>query len=126
MMQTQILTPSLETTGEDIGQELGAKMVKDFQDSFPTETQWFQMGRNIIEKILAQPECVGIRLYNGLDELGRKTLVTVGIDKSNGIIAEYSTINVDGKFVTSKGIVADRLTTRDNTGGSTISTSWFS
>ena len=42
-----------ETSGEDIGFELGVKMVKDYYDATGIGTAQF-VGRNIIEKILNQ------------------------------------------------------------------------
>ncbi len=52
-------------------------------------------GRNIIERILAQPGCVGIRCYYSLDANNVQQLIMVGADTSendlyNGIIAEVS------------------------------------
>jgi hypothetical protein len=124
MLKNEILTPALETIGEEIGQELGAKMVKDFQDAYPKETSSFFIGRNIIDQILAQPNCVGIRFYNALNEIGQKTFVYVGVNKQNEIIAEYSIVNEDGKIVHLEGIIADRV---DNggKGTTTTTTSWF-
>lgn len=109
MTKSLILNTSLEAVGENIGQELGAKMVKDFQDSFPNENQWHFVGRTIMEEIMNQPNCAGIRFYNGLDEEGQKTLVLVGIDKEGQIISEYSTISTNGKINKIQGIVADRI-----------------
>ena len=125
MTKSLILNTSLEAVGENIGQELGAKMVKDFQDSFPTENQWHFVGRNIIEQILNQPNCSGVRFYNGLDEAGQKTLVLVGIDKEGQIISEYSTIGQDGEYKKIQGIVADRIT-RPSTKNGETSLEWWS
>ncbi len=36
------------------------------------------MGKEILTKILEQPGCAGIRFYNGINEKGEKTLVTLG------------------------------------------------
>lgn len=124
MLKNEILTPALETIGEEIGQELGAKMVKDFQDAYPEENTSYFIGRNIINQILAQPDCVGIRFYNALDELGQKTFVYVGINKQNEIIAEYSIIAEDGKIHQIKGLIADRIGKGTDSTTSTTS-SWF-
>lgn len=113
-MQTKLLTPTLSKVGEDIGEELGAKMVKAFQDSHPNENPWLFAGREILEKILSQPDCQGIRFYHALDEAGRKTLVSVGIDSNEEIITEITTVNVDGTFTRAKGIVADRKNTPES------------
>lgn len=128
-MQNEILNTTLAAVGEDIGQELGAKMVKDFQDNFPSENSWYFIGRNIIDQILQQPNCAGIRFYNALDENGLKTLVYVGIDNEENIICEYSTINKDGQINTKSGIVADRVErpgtkTTSDSGSSTFD--WWS
>lgn len=52
-------------------------------------------GRDIIEELLAQDGCVGIRIYYGLDESGKKELVLVGVeadedDMVTGLIADYA------------------------------------
>ncbi len=53
-------------------------------------------GKTIINQILAQPGCVGIRVYNSIEtETGKKQLIMVGADAQekdlyNGIIAERS------------------------------------
>ena len=108
MMQNEILNTSLAAVGEDIGPELGAKMVKDFQDMYPNENPWVFTGKDILQKILTQPDCQGIRFYNAIDELGQKTLVSVGIDSEGEIISNYSTISLNGQMVKESGIVADR------------------
>ncbi len=54
-------------------------------------------GKDIIQRILNQPDCMGIRIYYALDENGKKQLIIVGAnaeenDIYNGIIAERSYI----------------------------------
>lgn len=50
-------------------------------------------GREILERILAQDGCVGLRIYHGRNNKGQHTLVLVGTDAdgaelSAGVIAE--------------------------------------
>jgi hypothetical protein len=50
-------------------------------------------GRAVIESILAQTDCVGIRIYYALDENGAKQMVISGVkanedDLYNGVLAE--------------------------------------
>ncbi len=50
-------------------------------------------GRDILDKILAQEGCVGIRVYHGRNAKGQHALVLVGTDASgaelvDGVIAE--------------------------------------
>lgn len=107
-METKVLMPTLENAGEAISQELGAKMVKDFQDKFPEENAWVFIGRNILQQLLDQPDCAGIRYYHALNENQEKTLVYVGINSKGDVIAEYSTISPEGVITKHQGIVADR------------------
>jgi hypothetical protein len=111
MIKVATQNRALETVGEEIGQELGMKMVKDFQEANPQEISGYFIGRNIIDRILDQPGCTGIRFYLGLNELGEKTLVYVGVDSMNQIIREYKIIDNSGKLETRQGIVADRSNT---------------
>jgi len=96
-----------ETVGEHIGYDLGVKMVKDYFEVYGEGGAQF-VGKNIIEKILNQPQCIGLNIYKGLNEDGQKTYVLVGIDKENNPILNYSTVEVGGKLSQKEGIVADR------------------
>jgi hypothetical protein len=99
-----------QAVGEQISHELGAKMVKDHYDKFTAEqSHSFYIGKDILEKTFAQPGCVGIRFYEALDESGRKTLVSVGIDSQGKNILELSAVNQHGKIVVTEGMVNDRV-----------------
>lgn len=108
MQHTKTKKQDLTKIGEAISRELGAKMVKDFQDANPEEAIGNYIGRDILEKILAQPGCMGVRFYNAINETGRKTLVYVGIDENNQIIEKYPCINSAGELFIDDGTVADR------------------
>jgi len=108
MLQELSTKTNVAQVGEEIGLDLGTQMVKSFQQSNPTEVKWNMIGREIIEKILAQPHCAGIRFYNGITEIGQKTLVYVGVDGDGIPIVEYATVNNEGIMEHQKGIVADR------------------
>ncbi|TXK49109.1 hypothetical protein FVR03_06920 [Pontibacter qinzhouensis] len=52
-------------------------------------------GREVLERLLAQKDCVGARMYYGLDEEGKKQLILVGVDANgtdleDGIILDKS------------------------------------
>lgn len=96
------------TVGEDIGYEKGAIMVKRWYDENPNDVLSHFCGRNIIEQILAQPDCVGIRIFAALNELGIRQNVLVGVDKNGKNIFNYSTFGDNGQEIKHKGIVADR------------------
>ncbi len=94
--------------GEDIGYEAGAKMIKNWFDQNPDDVLAYFTGRNIIENVLAQPGCVGIRMFNAINDLGIKQLVMVGVDKNGNNILEFTTTGDNGEIIKKKGIVADR------------------
>lgn len=94
--------------GEDIGYELGAKMIKNYFMQNQDDVLASFMGRNQIEAILAQPGVVGIRMFNALNDLGIRQLVLVGVDANGQNILQYSTIGENGELIKKKGIVADR------------------
>ena len=63
-----------EHVGENIGYDLGVKMIKKYSDSY-NEFGAHYVGKNILAKIISQPGCVGINIYNALNENGDKTFV---------------------------------------------------
>jgi hypothetical protein len=108
MMQTELLQKDFKTVGEAISHELGAQMVKDYQVANPNDVKSYYIGRNILDQIMAQPGCVGVRFYNAYNEEGKKTLVYVAVDATGNDIAKYSIIDNNGKLVTMDATVGDR------------------
>jgi hypothetical protein len=96
-----------ETVGEHIGYDLGVKMVKDYYDQYGEGGAQF-VGKNIIQQIIDQPNCIGINIYKALNEKGQKTYVLVGLDIENQPILEITAVNPNGELKTQEGIVADR------------------
>jgi hypothetical protein len=93
--------------GEHIGYELGAKMVKDYCDKFQESGAQF-VGRNIIEQILAQPGCIGIKIFKALNESGEKTYVLTGVNQEGHEMFEITTVAPTGEINKTEGIVADK------------------
>ena len=127
-MQNELVTKKeMAAIGEEIGLELGSKMVRDYQVANPADTHWYIIGRNIIDQILAQPGCVGIKFYNAYNELGEKTLVYTGLDTNGNSILEITCIDNQGTLSANKGIVADRAGTNPTrTGrGTTEDEGWW-
>lgn len=93
--------------GEHIGYELGAKMIKDYFDKYQEGGSQF-VGRNILDQILAQPGCVGIKIFKALNEEGEKTYVLTGVDQEGNLQLEITAVNPNGEMKKQEGIVADR------------------
>jgi hypothetical protein len=94
--------------GEAISHELAAKMIKNFHDAHPNEPIAYNIGRDIIDQILAQPNCVAMRIFKAIDETGKQTLVYAGLDTKGNTIIEYSGINSDGKLAKVEALVGDK------------------
>jgi hypothetical protein len=95
--------------GEEIGHQLGAEFIKAYHEKNPNDTGSYQVGRQIIDQILAQPGCVGMRFYNALNEDGQNTLVYVGVDASGKDMIKSTVVLADGSMGTQYRIVADRI-----------------
>jgi hypothetical protein len=111
-MNKELLVKSqvdFQSVGEQISHELAAKMVKNHHDMHSIdESNSYYIGKNIIEQMLAQPGCVGIRFFDAINESGNKTLVYVGIDAKGKSILEYSTVDDHGRLAVVEGMAADK------------------
>jgi hypothetical protein len=118
MKATPLTQKSIATIGQEIGQSLGKQMVADYQIAHKNDVSFYVIGKEIINQILSQPGCEGIRFYNAYNEVGEKTLVYTGINKDGKVIATYTLVNSEGVLETKKGIVADRAERGGNRDGS--------
>ena len=57
--------------GSECGIVLGSQFINAYRTLNPTDVIGYYIGRNILEQILAQPGCVGIKFYNAY-EYGQK------------------------------------------------------
>ena len=109
------LVAHVAEVGQDIGLQEGTAMINRYRELHPEETVLgHTVGRNIIEQILAQPNCAGINIFYALNHLGQRQLVFIGVDAQGRNILEFSEINLEGKLENRKAIVADRIREFDN------------
>lgn len=113
METTTIIQTPVAQIGEDVGLELGTKLVKDYFDAYPDQAYGHIIGRDILDKILAQPGCQGITIYPALDENGTRTLVYGGVDAEGKVIVKIPFVGPDGALQYKNGIVADRAISSD-------------
>jgi hypothetical protein len=59
-------------------EEMKVRFQKDIN---PEDTRAVSYGKTVLEKILSQKGCVGIRFYFAKDKDGKQTLIFVGVDK---------------------------------------------
>lgn len=109
MQQKDLLTNTeVASIGEAIDHELGKKLITLYQTTFPETFGAVLIGRNILDQILAQPGCVGIRFINAINEDGQKTLVYVGVDAEGKDILTSVVVERNGAISKVPAIVADR------------------
>jgi hypothetical protein len=80
---------------EEFPLETAAKWTATYRTNNPGKTIGHFFGFKIIQRILAQKDCVGIRCYYATDDNGKPQLIMVGTDADqndlhNGIVAEVS------------------------------------
>ena len=109
MQQKELLTKmDVASIGEAIDHELARNLINKYKETYPESFTGVVIGRNILEQILAQPGCVGIRFIDAINEVGQKTLVYVGVDADRKDILENVVVNQNGTISTEPATVADR------------------
>lgn len=84
-----------KNSGEVISLDEAIEFTHSFQTDNPNRIKSFFAGSNLINRILEQENCIGIRIYNGYDTIRNKTnLVLIGVDEAgeditNGVILEH-------------------------------------
>lgn len=111
MLQKELLTQKdYAAVGGEISYQMAIDFTQAFEQAHPNENPGYHLGRNIIEKILAQPGCVGIRFYYGFNEKGQKTLVYTGMDANGYPMVKLAKVNKNGVVMsTDEGIFADSI-----------------
>jgi hypothetical protein len=109
MVQKELLTKTdYAAVGAEISMKTAIQFTKAYADTHPNENLSYHLGRNIIEHILAQPGCVGMRFYYGYNNEGQKTLVYVGLDVNGNDLVKQTMVTENGVMMSSEeGIVAD-------------------
>ncbi|MDX5422433.1 MAG: hypothetical protein LPK07_12465 [Hymenobacteraceae bacterium] len=86
--------------GEEVSLKEAAAWTRNYRsqqaDKAATVKAHF-FGQEILQKILSQEKCVGMRMYYGLDGTGGKQLILVGVDADgndleDGVIADRSKV----------------------------------
>jgi hypothetical protein len=83
------------TEGEEISLNDASAWTENYRNANSGSIKGHYFGRQHIESILEQTDCVGIRIYHGIDDQGNPCLIMVGVDADekdlyNGYIAERS------------------------------------
>jgi hypothetical protein len=65
--------------GSSMDENLVKKWIQQHADHHETRAHFF--GKEVLEKILNQPGCMGLRIYYAMDDNSKKQLIIVGADE---------------------------------------------
>lgn len=107
-MQKELLTKKdFAAVGGEISHEMGNDFIKAYETAFPDGPSGFALGRNILEKILAQPGCTGIRFHHALNQEGQMTSVYIGMDANGNDLLRHTMVTENGVIMSEEATVAD-------------------
>ena len=76
------------TEGGEITLAAGAAMTAEYRNQNPNERKGHFFGKDILNEILDQEGCVGIRMYYGINSDEERELVLVGVDANENDMTE--------------------------------------
>lgn len=80
-------------SGGVISESKAKELIADFENRFPGEVISSFIGANHVNAVLAQEDCIGIRIYNGYDAAAQKiSLIIVGVDDHDNDLLEEGLI----------------------------------
>lgn len=85
--------------GALISLEKAKEMIESWQTREPEAVKSILYGRNIFETLLQVPGCVGIRVFNGLNDNNQQSFVFVPVGERNQNILNYTVTTEDGMVV---------------------------
>lgn len=74
--------------GGTIALSTASTWTENYRNANPRKTKAHFFGKDIINQILAQQGCMGIRIYYGIDENSNPQLVLVGADSNENDILD--------------------------------------
>jgi hypothetical protein len=81
--------------GHSISLEKAAEFTANYREEYGTDFLGGYFSKNSISKIFEDENCVGIRIYNAVDDNGKLNYVVVGVDSegkdlTGGVINEHA------------------------------------
>jgi hypothetical protein len=106
----EIEKKKIQAIGAEISHDLAGKMIKDHHDKHSFENSYsYVIGKDMIDQVLAQPGCVGLRFFDAINEVGAKTLVYAGVDEKGKSIVELTAVDGHGKLAATPAMIGDNL-----------------
>lgn len=109
-MQKELATKKdYASLGGEITHEMANDMIKAYETAVPEGPRGFALGRVILEKILAQPGCTGIRFHHAINSEGQKTVVYIGMDANGNDMMQHTMVTEGGAIRNEEAITADLI-----------------
>ena len=99
VQQGKAILKEIRKIGALISLEKSKEMIESWQNQEPEAVKSILYGRNIFEQLVQVPGCVGIRVFNGLNDNGQQAFVFVPVGERNQNILNYSVYKEDGMVV---------------------------
>jgi hypothetical protein len=88
------------TEGDPIALGIASQWAANYREKNPGDTEAHFFGAAIIKQILAEPGCVGIRMYYTIDDKGQKQIVLVGVNaKGSDLLPSSSQLDASDPYV---------------------------
>ncbi|MFL5744925.1 MAG: hypothetical protein ACJ751_09690, partial [Niastella sp.] len=99
VQQVKAFLKEIHKIGALISLEKAKEMIESWQNQEPEAVKSILYGRNIFEQLMQVPGCVGIRVFNGLNDDGQQAFVFVPVGERNQNILNYSVYKENGMVV---------------------------
>jgi hypothetical protein len=87
-LKKTFIMPFNPNSNHVISLEEASVLTANFRKKFPDSIKANAYGKRDMQVLLAQQNCVGFRIYNGIDEKGNQQLVIVGVDENGNDLYE--------------------------------------
>jgi hypothetical protein len=76
----------IQGIGEKIPNETAKRWIESHDKKNPDGIKYYLFGKDAFERLLNQPNAVGIRLCNAYDDSGKAVIVMVAVDEKNSLL----------------------------------------
>ncbi|MBW8687751.1 hypothetical protein [Chitinophaga rhizophila] len=96
MEQTLTLMPAVHDAGSFVNAEQAQFLIADWQQTYPQGIFSILYGRHLFDQLLAAPDCVGIRIFNGINTGNKQAFVFVAVNAAGTSILSYELLTDSG------------------------------
>jgi hypothetical protein len=76
----------IQSIGKKIPNETAKRWIENHDKRNPDGIKYYLFGKDAFERLLNQPNAVGIRLCNAYDDSGKPVILVVAVDEKNSLL----------------------------------------